>query len=472
MQDRPLVLYYGTDAPTVEERWEAADRPFDLVGRTTAESVPATVADADVDCLVVAGGSDALAVVDGAVEAHRRLPVVAFGTGDLDAGTALERGVAHYVDLTDGEDPVDALAALEPVVERHRRERRERTMLDSLLDNIPLSVYFKDRESRFLKVSEAMTSMMGDPYIDSPDGVRYNTPEDIVGNTDFDIFPDDLAETAVEDDRSVMDNEEPIDRVEHAYGPEFDGSYVVTSKAPWHDERGDVVGMLGVTRDISERKRYEHQLERQNEQLQRFAGVLSHDLRNPLEVASGRLELAREDGDPEHFDAVERSLARMDELVTDVLTMARQGETVDDPAAVDLAAAARDAWDVVDSGDATLNVTTDVTVLADPGRLGQLLENLFRNSLEHATDRATDLTVTVGDLDEGRVFFVADDGVGIPADERESVFEPGFSTDDGTGLGLNIVETIADAHGWDTGVAESDDGGATFRFENVRTAVD
>ncbi|MFB6078318.1 MAG: sensor histidine kinase, partial [Halarchaeum sp.] len=104
-------------------------------------------------------------------------------------------------------------------------------------------------------------------------------------------------------------------------------------------------------------------------------------------------------------------------------------------------------------------------VLADPSRLGQLFENLFRNAVEHGGD---DVTVTVGDLDDG--FYVEDDGPGIPADEREVVFEPGYSNEaDGTGLGLAIVEQTAAGHDWTLTVSESSAGGARFEITGVES---
>jgi len=210
-------------------------------------------------------------------------------------------------------------------------------------------------------------------------------------------------------------------------------------------------------------------LERQNERLERLAGIVSHDLRNPLTVANGRLELlgADRDRDEEHIAAIERAHDRMEALIEDLLTLAREGEGATDPEPVDVAAVAAKCWEFVETDAATLAVEATATIRADHGRLQQLLENCVRNAVEHgATDG--DLTVTVGDCEGG--FYVADDGPGIPEDERDRVFEAGFSSaDDGTGLGLNIVAGIAGSHGWDVAVRESEAGGARFEVTGVET---
>ncbi|WP_436906834.1 ATP-binding protein [Halosimplex marinum] len=206
-------------------------------------------------------------------------------------------------------------------------------------------------------------------------------------------------------------------------------------------------------------------LERQNERLERLAGIVSHDLRNPLTVAKGRLELIADDSDDEHVAAIDRAHERMETLIEDLLALAREGEGATDPEPVDLAAAARECWDHVETGEATLVVDAASTVRADPGRLQQLLENCVRNAVDHG---GGDVTVTVGDCEGG--FYVADDGPGIPEGERERVFEAGYSNaDGGTGLGLNIVAGIAESHGWDVAVRESEGGGARFEFTDVET---
>ncbi|WP_336136432.1 ATP-binding protein [Natronomonas amylolytica] len=227
------------------------------------------------------------------------------------------------------------------------------------------------------------------------------------------------------------------------------------------------LGQLITLTDISHREQYRQQLERQNERLERFASIVSHDLRNPLSVAKGRVELALEEGtQQEHLEPASEALDRMEELIDELLTLARTGQQIDETEAVRVEAIATKSWEMVDAPEASLTVEGEFTasVEADPERFQQLFENLFRNAIEHG---GTDVTVTVGALDGTRGFYIEDDGAGIPAEVREEVFEPGFSTtEQGTGFGLPIVREIVEAHGWTIHVTEADDSGA--RFE-VRT---
>ncbi|MEF8780820.1 MAG: ATP-binding protein [Haloferacaceae archaeon] len=247
-----------------------------------------------------------------------------------------------------------------------------------------------------------------------------------------------------------------------------------------HTRTGQVITLT----DVTHRERYRRELERQNQRLEEFAGMLSHDLRNPLNVAEGRLELAREERESEHLEAVADALDRMEELVEDVLALARQGQPIDEVERVALASVARESWSMVEGDGGELRVEGELEFHADPDRLQQLLENLFRNAVEHGTvtdgdgegnsepeDGETEdagVTITVGPLSEGTGFYVADDGPGIPTDARDQVFESGYTTDtDGTGFGLAIVKGIVDAHGWTVAVTESDTGGARFEIRGV-----
>ena len=211
-------------------------------------------------------------------------------------------------------------------------------------------------------------------------------------------------------------------------------------------------------------------LTERNERLETFASVVSHDLRNPLEVAETYLESARETGEDEQFDRVAQALDRMRTLIEDVLELAREGRVIDDRERTTLESVATAAWETVDGGGATLTVENGAATLrTDPDRLQQALANLFRNAIEHG---GADATIRIGPLGnaDGTGFFVEDDGPGIPADERADVFEPGVTTDqDGTGLGLAIVQRVVEAHGWTVEVTESDAGGARFEVRGVES---
>ncbi|MFW5905654.1 MAG: sensor histidine kinase, partial [archaeon] len=130
-------------------------------------------------------------------------------------------------------------------------------------------------------------------------------------------------------------------------------------------------------------------LEEQNERLNEFASIVSHDLRNPLNVATGHLELAASECDTEHIDEVERALSRMENLIDTLLVLARQGESISETQSVSLDSVVDASWSNVSVGEATINGNTGATIKADRDRVGQLLENLFRNAIDHGGENVT-----------------------------------------------------------------------------------
>jgi len=334
--------------------------------------------------------------------------------------------------------------------------------------------------------------------------------ETVVGEQLRSVLPE-VAGTVVED--------HPV--IERKGGGET--RYYRIASTPFTAGRTEI-GRVLTFADVTERERYRRELERQNERLEMFASMVSHDLRNPLSVAKGHIELARTEDNHEDIETAKRALDRMNDLIDDVLQLARQGQPIDATEPVDIGAIAKASWEMVDSDGAELLVEDAPEIDADADRLRQLFENLFRNAVEHGvtssrpqagesmehgftgsragTDDSveqdstgpdsqarqdsveqdstgpdsqarqdsvehgsSDLTVRVGELDRGG-FYVEDDGVGIPEDEREEVFGSGYSTgEDGTGFGLAIVTEIVDAHGWRIRVRESREGGARFEIE-------
>jgi signal transduction histidine kinase len=210
-----------------------------------------------------------------------------------------------------------------------------------------------------------------------------------------------------------------------------------------------------------------NELERRNEQLDQFAAVVSHDLQNPLHTAQGYLELAQQECDCEceHLDTVKHAHNRMNALVNDLLTLARQGATIDQIEPVDLAEVTEASWQHVETADASLAIETDQVIQADQHRLRQLLENLLRNAVEHGGEN---VTVRIGVLENGSGIYLEDDGPGIPEKKCDQIFTDGYSTrETGSGIGLTIVKQIVDAHRWDIRVTESNTGGARFEITGI-----
>lgn len=228
-----------------------------------------------------------------------------------------------------------------------------------------------------------------------------------------------------------------------------------------YDDANTPLRMTGVAQDITRRKERERELERLNQ----FATDVTHDLANPLNALRGWLELASETGDEEHLDRCEEIVERMEELIDDISTFAREGGTAVDREALDVGDIAADCWDTLDTADAELRVLGDCPVCADEVKLRTLLSNVMRNAVEHG---GPDVTVTVGRLADEAGFYIEDDGPGIPEAEREKVFERGYSRSaTGTGFGLAIVRQIVDVHGWSVSVTEGDAGGARFEITDV-----
>ncbi|WP_168219942.1 HAMP domain-containing sensor histidine kinase [Salarchaeum sp. JOR-1] len=208
----------------------------------------------------------------------------------------------------------------------------------------------------------------------------------------------------------------------------------------------------------------EQELEEENERLDAFASLVSHDLRNPLNVVAGRMQLAKETGDTSHLADALDAVDRMETIIEDLLLVAQEGDAVSDDAleAVQLRDVAKESWKTCETGSATLEVEDSYGFEADRSRLKHVFENLYRNAVEHGYD---EVTVRVGSLD-GSGFYVEDTGPGIPPDKRDQVFEFGYSTNSsGTGFGLYLVKQIAVAHGWQVTVTQSDEGGTRFEFD-------
>lgn len=212
---------------------------------------------------------------------------------------------------------------------------------------------------------------------------------------------------------------------------------------------------------VHRRKQQRVELKKKNERLEQFNSVVSHDLQNPLSVAKGYSQLALDTNDLSRVETVLDSIETMEQMINELLTLARQGKAIGETEPVkllDVIAAAKSNVSISEGEIKTDSIPSEYTIECDKSRLQELFENLFRNGIDHVGDNVV-ITVTADD----DTIIIGDDGHGIPESEREQIFDHGYTnSDDGTGFGLAIVERIVDAHGWDISVSESDAGGAAF----------
>ncbi|WP_435181700.1 PAS domain S-box protein [Halorussus sp. AFM4] len=364
-------------------------------------------------------------------------------------------------------------------------ERRQ--AFDALAEASADGIIMLDDDSVIRYANPAVERILGYP------------PEELVGASKMRIIPERLREVHAEALQRYLETGEK--HIDWTYvelpGQHRDGREVplaISLNEFTHDGEHYFVGTF---RDISDRKAVEAELERQNERLHRFASMLAHEIRNPLQVAQIYLDFVG-DGEGASVERVAESLERIDDIIEVLLVLARGDEEIEGRDEVALAEVAADAWANTDTGPAAFEVSTSRRLRVNPTHLQQLLENLFRNAVEHGSTSPRSQThedavehgsasrrpeadaggavarvdepiaVRVGDLPTG--FFVEDTGTGIPEAERDRVVEAGYTTDeDGIGLGLTFVAELADAYGWEYAITESAEGGARFEFAGVET---
>jgi len=443
--------------------------------------------DESVDCVLTGAAladGDWRDLVDAVRDRDPDLPIALYPPEvDPDVGRrAAVAGVTAYLPepWDEGTALQDQLAAAADEFDRIRRVRAESERYDALMETLPFSVYLKDRDARYVDASK--------PFREAISG-------DVVGKTDVDLWEETSGETGVDsyqDDLAVLRTGEPIVRKEEFHEGGSDDGWMETSKYPWRGDDGEIRGLVGMTLNVTAQRERTRELRRKSQRLEQFASFVSHDLRNPINIAQGYLDRAVETGDETALEEVEDALSRMDHLVEDLLTTVRRGE--ESTEWIEFRAFVQRIWTATETEHTSLEVEIpeDTTIAAVPGQFRQLLDNLFRNADEHASTSppshtredadehastsppsharedadehaSEDVTVTVGLTEDG--FYLADDGPGIGPELRESVFEFGHS-EDGTGIGLTITREIAAAHGWDVEITESEDGGARFEFSN------
>ncbi|MFC7057143.1 PAS domain S-box protein [Halovenus salina] len=354
------------------------------------------------------------------------------------------------------EGEIDGFAVYSDITERKRRES-ELERYETIVETIPMGVLTVDDDWTIQDINASGAEILGYSVDDLVEQSLLKLRRDgVISEGMSDIGEEVVSELQSDDARKEV--------IEVEIQPERDQTRELEIHASLLPAETVFSGVVLVFHDITERKENERELRRQNERLEEFASIVSHDLRNPLNVAMGHLEIIQDNYDSPSVQHVEGALDRMETLIRETLQLAKQGEMVTETQSVQLSTILDGCWGMIAGENATLEQTADIQIEADPPRVKQLFENLFRNAIDHGGE---DVTVRVGFEDGALV--VADDGPGVPPDQREVVFDTGHTTsNDGTGFGLAIVEEIVDAHDWNISVTESWAGGARFEITGLQ----
>ena len=420
--------------------------PQAVLSKLDAGSFHCVVSDYDMP------GTDGLELLADVRERFPELPFVLYtGKGSEEiAAQAINAGVTGYLQKG-GPDQHRRLANRVKHAAHEYRAKIESERYSTVLRALDYPIYVVNADAEFEYVNEAFLDLVGydrDEIIGSPPG-KIKTDEGVRRANDM------LA--------SIVSSEGPATQQFRVDIRTKDGDTV-----PCYDHMAALPfdeafrGSVGILRDATREQRQREELIRQNERLDEFTSIVSHDLRTPLQNAQTAAEMARTTGDDAHLDTLDREHERMERMIDELLTLAKEDRTASETESVDVAAVAAEAWEPFGSPRDALELPDgDLRIDADRSRVRRLFENLFRNVDDHC---ASPVAVRVGRSDDG--FYVADDGPGIDATECEALFEPGFTTAaDGTGFGLAIVKRIADAHGWAVSIGESATGGTRVDFD-------
>lgn len=423
---------------------EKIDDSLTVVTESNAESGLDRIETDPIDCIISdyqMPGMDGLEFLNAVREEYPNLPFILFtGKGSEEvASQATTRGVTSYLQKS-GPETYELLAQqVENAVDHHKSKRLAKVTEDRLF-----GLY--EQADGFYMLDEDWTITYWNRRIAERTG---RNPEEVLGRSYWDVFSK-ARELKVEPQfREAMETRNPV-RFEVWYEP---AEY-------WADVRAYPIdnGLFVHSRNISDIKEQEQEIEQRNHILESFANTVSHDLRNPLSVAEGQIQLAQETGDFDHLSEVTKAHNRMRNLIDNLLSVAR-GEDLD-MSQVSLQEIGTEAWSTVSSEEMNIDIVESAHFEAQPSQLRRLFENLFWNALEHGDADV----VKVGVID-GDGIYVEDDGHGVPTSEQQKIFNTGYSTtDDGPGYGLHIVKSIVEIHDWDILVTEGDADGARFEI--------
>jgi len=413
------------------------------------------------------------------------------------------------------------LEAAKIVQEKHTEElgllveelARERDLLRSLMDNLPDYIFFKDRQSRFIRTNRAHVHALG-----------LSDPTQAIGKTDFDFFPAEDAKNYFRDEEQVIQSGQPlIGRIEGARLADGQFRWLSTIKMPLRDTHGRITGLVGISRDITERMRAEEKLKRYAAELEaardvqaqntrelskafedlgnakvraeaasqaksEFLANMSHEVRTPLNGILGMSELLLDTPlsaeQSEYLTMLKSSADALLTLVNDILDFSKieagkmtldaiefkLPESLDDTLKSLAVRASQKGLELACS----LSPQVPEYLIGDPGRLRQIILNLVGNGIKFTEKGEVVVQVEVDSQSENHAtlhFTVRDTGIGIPPEKQQIIFGPFEQADGsttrrygGTGLGLAITSHLVKLMGGRIWVESTPGQGSNFHF--------
>ncbi len=401
----------------------------------------------------------------------------------------MDGGLVFTIFLRDITDRKMAEEKLRHEVKRRRRTedalRRERDLLIAVMDNVPDLIFAKDKQERFITVNRTLLKAMGSKKLD-----------EVVGKTDLDFFPKNQAQQYIDDDQAVMKSGKPlVNREEMAPDPDGNTRWALTTKVPLRDREGRVEGIVGISRDITDRKKAEEELRKAKEEAEdanraksAFLANMSHEIRTPMNAVIGMTELLLDmdltHSQREYIAMVHDSGEALLALINDILDFSKieagklEFERNEFPLRDSLASMMKTLALRAHKKHLELafHIDPDVpdTLVGDVNRLRQVIVNLVGNGIKFTESGEVILAVScksVANDTASLQFSVRDTGIGISDVQQKRIFDAFEQADTsttrrfgGTGLGLAISMRLVEMMQGQISVESKVDQGSTFHF--------
>jgi two-component system, sensor histidine kinase and response regulator len=403
-------------------------------------------------------------------------------------GSSFPVGYISTPILDESSRPIGAVVIFDDITERKRAEHElahERRLFQALMDNIPDTIYFQDTQCRFMRINKAQADMLG-----------IADPQEAVGKTDFDFFPPEFAQACYEAEQKLLESGQPMIDVEQKLTrPTGHVQWLSSTEVPIRDVEGKIMGYVGISRDITDRKLAEIELanatraaESANRVKSEFLANMSHEIRTPINGVIGMTELVLDTElspeQREYLETIRSSAETLLTVINDILDFSKieAGKLGLDSIPFALRDGVEETTRTIAfrAHQKGLELTCDIRpevpeqILGDPTRLRQILVNLASNAIKFTEQGEVALQVEVESQSGDSVmlhFSVRDTGMGIPVEKHGLIFEA-FSQADtstsrrfgGTGLGLTICSRLVSLMNGRMWLESAVGQGSTFHF--------